>query len=150
MPRPSRYELVSKMFPELRTSGGSKGDKEAAIGINTRACEAILGDMIGNYDKGFNAYGPGVLNIRLSKDATKTSEYITLSEISADAELATKHGDTEIAESMGDVASIVEGFNPNKAALLLLVDNSGFRLLPVDRDNPASTIAAVMEEFQHG
>lgn len=150
MSRPSRYELVAKMFPELRTSGGSKGDKEAAIGINTRACEAILGDMIGNYDKGLAAFGPGVLNVRLSKDQSKTSEYITLSEITADADLASKHGDTDISQAMHDVAIFCENFNPNKAALLLLVDNSGFRLLPVDRDNPASTIVAVMEEFQHG
>ena len=150
MNRPSRYELLTKMFPELRTTEGSKGDKEAAIGINTRACEAILGDMIGNYDKGFAAFGPGVLNVRLSKDTSKTSEYITLSEIIADADLATQHGDTDIASAMTDVAKTVESFNPNKAGLVLLVDNSGFRLLPVDRDNPASTLVSMMEEFQHG
>ena len=150
MPRPSRYELVQKMFPELRTSGGTTGDKEAAIGINQRAAEAILGDFIGLYDKGFAALGPGVLNIRLSKDSTKTSEYVTHEEITSDAELAHKFGDVEIAEAMGDVASVVESFNPSKAALVLLVDNSGFRLLPLDRDNPASTLVAIMEEFQHG
>ena len=147
MNRPSRYELVQKMFPELKTQQGSKGDREAAIGINTRACEAILGDFIGNFDKGFTAYGPGALAIRLSNDKSKTSEYITQAEIAADADLASKHGDVDIAEAMGDVAAVVEAFNPNKAALLLLIDNSGFRLLPVDRDNPAGTITAVMEEM---
>ena len=150
MPRPSRYELLQKMFPELRTSSGSAGDKEAAIGINQRAAEAILGDQIQLYDTGFKALGPGVLNIRLSKDNKKTSEYITHQEITADAELAQKFGDTEIAADMSDVANFVDGFNPNKAALILLVDNSGFRLLPIDRDNPASTLVALMEEFQHG
>ena len=147
MSRPSRYELVAKMFPELKKSLGSKGDKEAAIGINTRACEAILGDMIGNFDKGYAAHGPGVLNIRLSNDSSKTSEYITLQEIETDAQLARKWGDDNIASSMDDVAKKVDGFNVNKAALLLLVDNSGFRLLPLDRDNPAGTITALMEEL---
>jgi len=150
MPRPSRYELLQKMFPELRTSSGTTGDKEAAIGLNTRAAEAILGDQIGLYDTGFTALGPGVLNLRLSKDNTKTSEYITHQEITADAELARKLGDTQLAADMGDVANFVDGFNPSKAALILLVDNSGFRLLPIDRDNPASTLVALMEEFQHG
>ena len=147
MNKASRYELISRMFPELKKSLGSKGDREAAIGINTRACEAILGDMIGNFDKGFAAYGPGVLNIRLSNDTSKTSEYVTLQEIEADAQLARKYGDDDIAASMEDVAKTIDGFNTNKAALLLLVDNSGFRLLPVDRDNPAGVLKAIMEEL---
>ena len=147
MSKPSRYELVGLMFPELRKAVGSKGDREAAIGINTRACEAILGDLIGNYDKGFAAYGPGVLNVRLSNDNSKTSEYIGLDEIRADAELARKWGDDDIADSMDDVIKEVDGFNPNKAALLLLVDNSGFRLLPLDREDPAGTITSIMEEM---
>jgi hypothetical protein len=138
------------MFPELRKALGSKGDREAAIGINTRACEAILQDMIGNFDKGFEEYGPGVLNVRLSNDKSKTSEYVTQSEINADIELARKHGDNDIAEAMGDVAAVVDGFNFNKAVLLLLVDNSGFRLLPVSRDNPAEIITTIMEELQDG
>ena len=150
MKRPSRYELVQKMFPELRKASGSKADREAAIGINTRACEAILQDMIGNFDKGFAVYGPGVLNVRLSHDQSKTSEYVTADEINADIELARKHNDTDIAEAMGDVAAIIDGFNFNKAVLLLLVDNSGFRLLPVDRDDPAGIITTIMEELQNG
>ena len=148
MIRPSRYELVQKAFPELKRSIGSKGDKEAAIGLNTRAAEAVLQDMIGLFDAGFSQLGPGVLAVRLSKDEQKTSDFLAVSDIRADAENALNWGDIEISEAMGDVASVVEAANVEKVALILLMDNSGFRLLPVERDNPARVLTAVMEELQ--
>lgn len=147
MGKPDRYTLVAKMFPELAKPKGSKGDRRAAIEINTRACEAILGDFIGLFDKGYSSYGPGVLSVRLSNDKTKTSDYVTLAELAADVDLARKDGDEGMTSAMESVVTAVEELNANKAALLLLVDYEGFRLLPVDRDSPAATITAVMEEI---
>lgn len=146
--RPSRPQLLEKFFPELKKASGTLGDKEAAIGINTRATEAILQDFIGNYDRGYNQLGPGVLAIRLAKDAaSNNAEYLALYDLEEDARTAAKHGDTEIQEALESAVSYVISFNPNKAALLMLVD-SGLRLFPVDRDNPASSITSMMEEFQ--
>ena len=146
--RPSRPQLLAKFFPELKKASGSIGDKEAAIGLNTRATEAILQDFIGNYDKGFNQLGPGVLAIRLAKDAASNdAEYLTLQDLEEDARLAAKNGDTDLQSSLEAVVSYVIAFNPNKAALLMLVD-SGLRMFPIDRDNPASSITSMMQEFQ--
>jgi hypothetical protein len=146
--RPSRPELIKKFFPELDKAKGSLGDKEAAIGINTRATEAILQDFIGNYDKGYNQLGPGALAIRLAKDAASNdAEYLTLQDLEEDARLAAKNGDTDLQSTLEAVVSYIIAFNPNKAALLMLVD-SGLRMFPIDRDKPASAITALMEEFQ--
>ena len=146
--RPTREQLVAKMFPELKKSSGTIGDKEAAIGINTRATEAVLGDFIGLYDRGYSQLGPGVLAIRLAKDAmSNNSEYLSLYDLEEDARTAAKHGDEEIGEALSKTVSYVINFNPEKAALLLLID-SGFRIFPLDRDNPASSITALMEDLQ--
>lgn len=146
--RPSRPELLEKFFPELKKASGSIGDKEAAIGINTRATEAILQDFIGNYDKGFNQLGPGALAIRLAKDAASNdAEYLTLQDLEEDARLAAKNGDVDLQSSLEAVVSYIIAFNPNKAALLMLVD-SGLRMFPIDRDSPASSITSMMETFQ--
>ena len=146
--RPTRDQLVAKFFPELKKSSGTIGDKEAAIGINTRATEAILQDFIGNFDKGYSQFGPGVLAIRLAKDAaSNNAEYLALYDLEEDARTAAKHGDIEIQQALESAVSYVINFNPNKAALLMLVD-SGLRLFPVDRDSPASSITALMEDLQ--
>lgn len=145
MPRPSRPELINKFFPELRQSVGSTGDKEAAVGVNTRATEAILSDFIGLFDAGHAQLGPGVLAVRLSKDNSKTSDYLSLDDLQADADTANKLGDTSLHTALADTIAIIREFNTEKAALLLLID-SGFRLFPVNRDNPARSITAMMEE----
>ena len=41
----------------------------------------------------------------------------------------------------------IVGFNTEKAVLLLLID-SGFRLFPIERDNPSKAIVAMMEDMQ--
>ena len=146
--RPSRPELLQKFFPELKKASGSLGDKEAAIGLNTRATEAILQDFVGNYDRGFNQLGPGVLAIRLAKDAASNdAEYLALYDLEEDARLAAKNGDTDLQSTLEAAVSYVINFNPNKAALLMLID-SGLRLFPIDRDDPASSITSMMEELQ--
>ena len=144
--RPSRPELVSKFFPEISKGiGATTGDKEATIGINTRATEAILQDFIGLFDAASAAQGPGVLAIRLAPDAARTSTYLTVDDLQADADLADRTGNTALHTALADTVSLVSSFNTEKAVLLLLID-SGFRLFPIDRDNPARSITAMMEE----
>ena len=146
MKRPSRPELVAKFFPELKQNlGATTGDKEATIGINTRATEAILGDFIGLFDAAFAQRGPGVLAVRLSKDNSKTSDYLDLDDLQADADMAHRSGDLSLATALSDIAMVANGHNYEKGVLLMLVD-SGFRLFVLDRDDPAKSITAMMEE----
>ena len=147
MPRPSRFELVTKFFPELlQNIGASDGDKEAIVGINTRATEAVLGDFIGLYDAAAAVRGEGVLAVRLSKDNKRESNFVTLEELQLDADDAVKFGDESTAAKLGDIISIVSGMNTEQAVPLLLVDSRmALRLMP--RDNPAADITAMMQEM---
>ena len=147
MYRPSRPELVAKFFPELlQNLGASDGDKEAIVGINTRATEAVLQDFIGLYDTAAAVLGEGVLAVRLSKDNKKESNFVTLEELQLDADDAVKVGDDHIASSLGDIISIVSGMNTEQAVPLLLID-SRLTLCLLKRDNPAAAITAMMEEM---
>ena len=146
--RPTRLELVQKRFPELQKLGGSAGDREAAIDINQRAVEAILGDFIGCFDKGYAAFGPGVLCIRLAREAkSNQTEYLSLEDINADLHEAKRSGPPELERAMRSVVSAIEELNINKAALVMVID-SGLRLFPIDRDNPSMAVVALMQELQ--
>ena len=147
MNRPSRPELVNKFFPELRQNlSATTGDKEAIIGINTRATEAVLGDFIGLYDAAAAVKGQGVLAVRLSKDNKRESNFVTLEELQLDADDAVKFGDESTAAKLGDIISIVSGMNTEQAVPLLLIDSRmALRLMP--RDNPAADITAMMQEM---
>ena len=148
-PRPTRADLCSRFFPELmQVNSATLGDKEAAIGINQRATEAILGDFIQLFDKGYAAYGPGVLTVRLARDAaSKESDYLSLKDLQEDAATAREFNDTDIADALTKAIDTIVGFNTEKAVLLLLID-SGFRLFPIERDNPSKAIVAMMEDMQ--
>ena len=146
MNRPSRPELVNKFFPELRQNlGATTGDKEAILGINTRATEAVLGDFIGLFDAAAAVRGEGVLAVRLSKDNKKESNFVTLEELQLDADDAVRVGDESVASSLGDIIAVVHGMNTEQAVPLLLVD-SRMALCLLRRNNPAAAITAMMEE----
>jgi len=147
MTRPSRLELLSRFFPELgKPTLGSNGDREASIRYNTLACEAVLADQLHLFDIGFQEHGPGVLCLRLRRDA-KTSGFVSLDELQADHADAVRANDTEIASFLADLISQIESTNFERCGLILLVDNSSMRVLPIDRDYPASAIQAMLEEF---
>lgn len=145
MTRPSRLELLSKFFPELRQPG-SKGDKEASLRYNTLACEAVLADQLHLFDNGFAIHGPGVLCSRLREQAPG-SGYLSLADLQADHTEAVRANDISVATFLADVISQVESTNFDRCGLILLIDNSSMRVLPIDRDHPASTIQAMLEEF---
>ena len=147
MYRPSRPELVTKFFPELKQNiGATTGDKEAIVGINTRATEAVLQDFIGLYDTAAAVRGEGVLAVRLTKDNKKESNFVTLEELQLDADDAVRFGDDHIASSLGDIISIVSGMGTEFEVPMLLID-SRMVLFLVKRDNPAAAITAMMEEM---
>lgn len=146
--RPSRDQLVGKFFPEL-SKPGTSGDKEASQEICLRACEAILRDMIALYDAGRCCCGPGVLCVRLSKGERK-SDFMCADDIRLDLQDAQDGGDSDTAAFLDQVLSKIVSTNPDRAALLLLVDNSSARVYVVDRDNPTGFIKPLLEEVSHG
>lgn len=145
MPRPNRLELLAKFFPEMREDSIG-ADREASIRFNSLACEAILQDQINLFDRGTQQLGKGVLAVRINKDAT-CSDFVALEDLQADLELATTAGDSAIRETLDAVIKQIDTIDPLRYALILLIDNSGMRLIPVDRKKPAGDIRALLEEF---
>lgn len=146
MARPTKLELLQRFFPEVLDSTGSKGDKEAALKVNTLACEAVLADLLNLYDKGLARLGPGALCLRLQRDAQESS-YISREDFEADRAMAHDAGLAELETFLADVITQVDQTNPEKAALILLLDNSNAQLFPLDRSYPARSIQAMMEEY---
>ena len=70
-PRPSRFELVSKFFPELKEAIGT--DRDSLKKYSTLSCEVVLADQINEFDKGFLKYGPGVLAVRIHDGANSAT-----------------------------------------------------------------------------
>tara|TARA_A100000171_G_C2127619_1_gene144560 strand:- start:400 stop:843 length:444 start_codon:yes stop_codon:yes gene_type:complete len=143
-PRPSRFELVSKFFPELKEAIGA--DRDSLKKYSTLSCEVILADQIKEFDKGFLKHGPGVLAVRIH-DGAKNCNFMPLEDLEVDRAEAEKAGDMGIARLMTDIISKLYHFNFEECVLLMLVDNSSARLFPVDREYPAKTIQALIEEF---
>ena len=142
--RPDRSELLLKFFPEI-IQQSKDGDTEAAIALNVRACEAVLADLIDLYDKGLDTFGPGLLAIRLRKGAPD-STYLTSGELEGDLSAAESSGDTQTAGFLRSVVDAIDSHNVNKAALVMLLDNSRGQVLPIARHYPASSIGAMLEE----
>ena len=145
MPRPSKIELLSRFFPEIKEKV-TKADKEQSIAYNTLACEVVLADLLRLYDKGFSVQGPGTLCVRLHKGAGESS-YLALSDLRADQDQARAAGESGIESSMKAMIDEIERINPEKAGLVLMVDNSSIQLFPIDRDYPARSVQALLEEF---
>lgn len=145
MPRPSRIDLMKRFFPELGRAGTS-GDTEAAIGLNTRACEAILADQIQLFDQFRAERGPGALCLKLA-DGDRASFYVTLDDFCADLLTAEQVGDLDTSAMLKDVIRAVKTTNLDQQVLILLIDNSRASLLPLPREYPARAIQAMQEEF---
>ena len=136
------------MFPELKKPG-SPGDREASLETTSRVCELIMRDLISLYDAGLRCCGQGVLSVRLSNDQRK-SEYIPADDIRHDMELAADAGDTDIATFLDDVLTKTVTTNPDRAALLMLVDTTSARVYRVDREDPTSLLKPMLEDFANG
>jgi hypothetical protein len=145
MPRPNKIELLSRFFPEIREKA-TKADKEQAIAYNTLACEVVLADLLRLFDNGFRKYGNGALCVRLHKGASESS-YLALSDLKEDQQRAQDDGDTGLESFFTSVIDQIDRINPEKAGLVMLVDNSSVQLFPIDREYPARSVQALLEEY---
>ena len=145
MARPSRVELMRRFFPELGETG-SAGDTEAVIGVNTRACEAILADQIRLFDKMRGSFGDGALCLKLA-GGDRESFYTPLEAFCEDLLTAEGAGDSAMATMLADIIRVIKTTNFQQQVLVLLIDNSRATLLPLGREYPASSIQAMQEEF---
>lgn len=145
MARPTKLELLHRFFPEVMNPAGSKGDKEAAMRVNTLACEAILADLLNLYDKGLDREGLGALCLRLQR-GSQVSDYVPIDDFRADREMALRNQASDMESFLLDVIDQIERTDPKKAAIILLLDNSSAQLFQIGREYPARTIQALMEE----
>lgn len=144
MTRPNKHQLLARFFPDLGI--GFHGENEAAVKLNTLACEAVLADMIQLYDKGFMAHGLGCLCIRIHK-AAKSSEYLPLRDLQEDLDLAIASNHDSMESMLTEVIEKVETLNPDQCAVVMLCDNTTVQLFPIDREYPAKSIQAMLEEW---
>jgi hypothetical protein len=145
MSRPGKLELLSRFFPEIRQKV-SKSDKEQSIAYNTLACEVVLADLLRLFDRGLSKYGPGVLCVRLHKGAGESS-FLALSDLKEDQQRAKDDGASDLESFFSGVITKISDIDPTKAGLVMLVDNSSVQLFPIDRDYPARSVQALLEEF---
>lgn len=144
-PRPSRPELMMRFFPELGQTL-TKGDTEAAIEINTRACEAILADQIKLCDEFHQSHGPGVLVLKLA-GGDRSSHYTPLADWCTDLSAAESVGDVAASAFLKEIIRSIQANNFDQRVLILLADNSSARLLPIPRDYPARAIQDLQKQF---
>jgi len=145
MARPSKLELLSRFFPEIKQSV-SQSEKEQSIAYNTLACEVVLADLLRMFDNGYAIYGPGVLTVRLQAKAAD-STYVSVIDLQSDREQARKDADSDTESFLAGVLEKVTIISPDKAGLILLIDNSSAQLFPIERDFPARSVKALLEEF---
>jgi len=145
MTRPGKLELLSRFFPEIRQKT-SKGDKEQSIAYNTLACEVVLADLLRLFDTGLSKYGPGALCIRLHRGAGESS-FLSLSDLKEDQQRAKEDGASDLEAFFSGVVTKIGSIDPTKAGLVMLVDNSSVQLFPIDREYPARSVQALLEEF---
>lgn len=145
MSRPGKLELLSRFFPEIKQKV-SKSDKEQSIAYNTLACEVVLADLLRLYDNGLAKHGPGALCVRLHQGAGESS-YLAAADLKADQQRAKTDGASDLESFFSGVISKIDSINPKKAGLVMLVDNSSVQLFPIDREYPARSVQALLEEF---
>jgi hypothetical protein len=143
MPRPDRTELIKRFFPELGRTG-TAGDTEAAIEVNTRACEAILADIIKLFDEFRSALGDGALVIKLA-DGDRQSHYVTIEDLCVDLVSAESADDQQASLLLRDTIRAAKTHNFDAAVLVMLIDNTSIHVLPLPREYPAGGI----KELQH-
>lgn len=145
MARPSRDELVKRFFPELGSTG-TGGETEAAIEINTRACEAVLADMIKLCDEFREERGDGVLVLKLA-DGDRQSHYVTLADFCEDLTLAERAGDARSSALLRDTIRSIKTNDYSARVLIALVDKSRISVLPIPREYPAKHIQELQEQL---
>lgn len=143
MARPSRVELMRRFFHELGQTG-TGGETEAAIEINTRACEAILADQINLFDQFRSEQGDGALVIRLA-GKERTAYYVPLEGFCEDLLIAERSQDFQNSGFLKEIIRAIKAADPQREALVLLIDNSQASLMPIPRDHPARAIKELQE-----
>lgn len=145
MARPSKLELLSRFFPEIQ-GASSRAEKEQSIAYNTLACEVVLVDLLRMYDNGYAIHGPGVLSVRLQAEAAD-SNYVPLFDLQSDREAALRDGDSSTESFLASVLEKLAIISPDKAGLIMLIDNSSAQLFPIEREFPARSVKTLLEEF---
>ena len=139
----SRIELLTSFFPELQKFT-DRDDREKVVKLSTATVSAILADHIYQFDKGFQKYGKGVLLLQLHN---KRADYLPVQLLEEDLEDAQIMGHTEVGKMYQEVIDKVDSFNFNNGILIVITDDASMELFILDRENPAASVQAMLEEF---
>jgi hypothetical protein len=145
MPNLSRAHILKKAFPELGEVNPGAAT-EALIGLNTRAAEAILADLIKEFDEGYSQAGPGALVLNLAREG-QPAFYLTADDFCKDLVTAQNCGDRGSARLLRDTISTVKSNEYDRQVLIMLIDKTSAHLLPVAREYPASGLQELQEQL---
>jgi hypothetical protein len=134
---------MRRFFHELGQTG-TGGETEAAIQINTRACEAILADQIQLFDQFRAEQGDGALVIRLA-GGERSAYYVPLEGFCEDLLAAEESEDFTASSFLKEVIRAIKTTDTERSALILLIDKSQASLLPIPREYPAQAIQELQE-----
>jgi len=84
--------------------------------------------------------------VRLHKGANESS-FLAASDLKADQQRAQEDGDSALESFFKATIDQIERIDPEKAGLVLMVDNSSVQLFPIDREYPARSVQALLEEY---
>lgn len=141
--RPSREELAAKFFGDMADAVGA--DREQSKAYNLIAHEVIIRDLLGKFDEGWNACGPGILCLDLRDQ--RPSEYKTLEVIMEVADEAKSAGDKATMDLMNDTAKVIKNLNYDHYGLVMRVDNSSIVCTYIDRENPTKALQSMIEDL---
>ena len=106
MARPKPTELLVKFFPELIDKSVPSANKEASKELNVRVCEAIIADLIRQFDTLFSYLGDGALIVKLAtrhnKEIIQKENFINKFSLERDLKEAQKSNDEPVITFLKD------------------------------------------------
>lgn len=141
--RPSREELAARFFKEMSNAVGA--DREQSMAYNLIVHEVIIRDLLGKFDEGWEAHGPGMLCLDLRSG--NPSVYRPLEVFMEIADEAKAAGDESTAGLMSSAAEVIKNLNYDRYGLIMRADNSSIVITHVDRENPTAEINDLIKEI---
>ena len=151
MARPKPTELLVKFFPELIDKSVPSANKEASKELNVRVCEAIIADLIRQFDTLFSYLGDGALIVKLAtrhnKEIIQKENFINKFSLERDIKEAQKSNDEPVITFLKDCLNKVDNADFAEEICIIFIDNTGGSVAVLPRDNPARRIQDMMDEL---
>lgn len=144
-----RLKLAQHLFqlppPGLPLSTAQRVNVELAA----RTCGAVISDLITHAQKLWTMAGPGALMLRDFQSDSQLDDaiWLTIEQLEEDCRRAEAARDEGIHRVLAKALQLLDGIDPAKAVVLLLIDHRGMQLLHIPTDNPDATAADILKQW---